>query len=69
MTIGVVMAGLWLAQQKAMAATNEEKQSSVTSNDLTNLTLEQLVNIQVTSVSKKSTGSKPVSSCPPPSFA
>ena len=68
MTIGVVMAGLWLAQEVAIATTNEATQSSMTSNDLTTLTLEQLVNIQVTSVSKKQPGSKPVSSCPPPSF-
>jgi len=50
----VVVAALWLALGVSVAAANDAVQSS-TSNDWNNLTLEQLVNIQVTSVSKKQT--------------
>ena len=57
MTIGVVIAGLWLAPGMVAAATNNANQCSMTSIDLTALTLEQLVNIHVASVSKKQTGS------------
>jgi len=63
--VGALIAGLWLASGMVAATTNGAHQSSMTIADLTTLTLEQLVNIEVTSVSKKETGSKPA--CPHPS--
>ena len=50
----MAVAALWLALGVNAAAADEVVQSS-SSNDWSNLTLEQLVNIQVTSVSKKQT--------------
>jgi iron complex outermembrane recepter protein len=54
MTIGLAVAALWLAVAATGAAADEGVPSS-SLNDWQNLTLEQLVNVQVTSVSKKQT--------------